>query len=104
SLGYLHLPYLHSSPTRRSSDLGSCYTSKSIPLRLDGGTHSLALLWRALLGALAYVSKKVSAFWYRCLHSVRVGFLLRDFSAASLDRKSTRLNSSHVKISYAVFC
>src|SRR5436309_14541551 len=24
--------------------------------------------------------------------------------AASLDRKSTRLNSSHVKISYAVFC
>src|SRR5690606_40119902 len=25
-------------------------------------------------------------------------------SAASLDRKSTRLNSSHVKISYAVFC
>src|SRR3989442_11981858 len=24
--------------------------------------------------------------------------------AASLDRKSTRLNSSHVRISYAVFC
>src|SRR5699024_11470406 len=26
------------------------------------------------------------------------------FSWASLDRKSTRLNSSHVSISYAVFC
>src|SRR5690606_40251963 len=26
------------------------------------------------------------------------------FDAALLDRKSTRLNSSHVKISYAVFC
>src|SRR5690606_25856389 len=26
------------------------------------------------------------------------------FSYASKDRKSTRLNSSHVKISYAVFC
>src|SRR5207302_9396794 len=25
-------------------------------------------------------------------------------SAGSIDRKSTRLNSSHVKISYAVFC
>src|SRR5207302_3289729 len=25
-------------------------------------------------------------------------------TAAALDRKSTRLNSSHVKISYAVFC
>src|SRR5690606_23270275 len=28
----------------------------------------------------------------------------RDSSVSSLDRKSTRLNSSHVKISYAVFC
>src|SRR5690606_41661826 len=26
------------------------------------------------------------------------------FRGATLDRKSTRLNSSHVKISYAVFC
>src|SRR5690606_41337003 len=28
----------------------------------------------------------------------------KDFGYGSLDRKSTRLNSSHVKISYAVFC
>src|SRR2546430_12352126 len=28
----------------------------------------------------------------------------RDFEAAHLDRKSTRLNSSHSQISYAVFC
>src|SRR5690606_39772157 len=27
-----------------------------------------------------------------------------DFSLKNKDRKSTRLNSSHVKISYAVFC
>src|SRR5207249_7611017 len=32
-------------------------------------------------------------------------FLLQFFNGAiSLDRKSTRLNSSHVSISYAVFC
>src|SRR5690606_41644729 len=30
--------------------------------------------------------------------------LRRVFPEDSLDRKSTRLNSSHVKISYAVFC
>src|SRR5207302_2648613 len=30
------------------------------------------------------------------------GFVLSDWK--QLDRKSTRLNSSHVKISYAVFC
>src|SRR5690625_1833195 len=27
-----------------------------------------------------------------------------DFAVSSIDRKSTRLNSSHVAISYAVFC
>src|SRR5690606_42033660 len=34
------------------------------------------------------------------------GFLARSLSEATakIDRKSTRLNSSHVKISYAVFC
>src|SRR5690606_42153271 len=30
--------------------------------------------------------------------------LTHSFSLSLLDRKSTRLNSSHVKISYAVFC
>src|SRR5690606_8787547 len=33
-----------------------------------------------------------------------VGLALLDLTTAELDRKSTRLNSSHVKISYAVFC
>src|SRR5207302_3775030 len=49
-------------------------------------------------------------------HEIRVGELRRDDAAGQedrvkpsafphwLDRKSTRLNSSHVKISYAVFC
>src|SRR5690606_41830449 len=39
--------------------------------------------------------------------SVGIQWLLqpdRYFSQAQRDRKSTRLNSSHVKISYAVFC
>src|SRR5690606_41562111 len=31
-------------------------------------------------------------------------FKLLEHLPASIDRKSTRLNSSHVKISYAVFC
>src|SRR5437660_9721795 len=41
--------------------------------------------------------------------SVRSSYVRRrgrgaEFGSASLDRKSTRLNSSHVAISYAVFC
>src|SRR5256885_9608474 len=31
-------------------------------------------------------------------------YLVKPFSFAELDRKSTRLNSSHLVISYAVFC
>src|SRR5436305_4686787 len=31
-------------------------------------------------------------------------FAERGFNGVSIDRKSTRLNSSHVRISYAVFC
>src|SRR5690606_39285315 len=33
-----------------------------------------------------------------------VPYSLPDKATARIDRKSTRLNSSHVKISYAVFC
>src|SRR5690625_6742055 len=44
--------------------------------------------------------------WYFGCLRTRKGFSLRNSSGTSnvLDRKSTRLNSSHVAISYAVFC
>src|SRR3989442_2597946 len=35
---------------------------------------------------------------------VMYGVMMPSVSAGSKDRKSTRLNSSHVRISYAVFC
>src|SRR5690554_7434669 len=38
------------------------------------------------------------------LHSGRRRCCAADVTARRLDRKSTRLNSSHVRISYAVFC
>src|SRR5690606_41280370 len=34
----------------------------------------------------------------------RAGFFAGGAASSAADRKSTRLNSSHVKISYAVFC
>src|SRR5690554_7395271 len=40
---------------------------------------------------------------YRHLHRCRHA-LIQCLAAAVQDRKSTRLNSSHVRISYAVFC
>src|SRR2546430_1744885 len=41
---------------------------------------------------------------YAALQAGASGFLLKDVSPEHLDRKSTRLNSSHSQISYAVFC
>src|SRR5690606_40749291 len=38
------------------------------------------------------------------LRAARLALAIRIDRAMILDRKSTRLNSSHVKISYAVFC
>src|SRR2546426_8103237 len=40
----------------------------------------------------------------RRLHSEKPAARRRDADRASADRKSTRLNSSHLVISYAVFC
>src|SRR5437588_7590057 len=65
-------------PTRRSSDLGARLGSRRAPRRAR----------RPAQGALrAYVGDRPA-----------VG------GAADRDRKSTRLNSSHTVISYAVFC
>src|SRR5699024_12817559 len=79
---------LHSFPTRRSSDLIglSKLPRNSSPVRLknrdaiDGRPH-------------AYMRK---------FGMSRLNF--RKLAHAGQDRKSTRLNSSHVSISYAVFC
>src|SRR5690554_4921083 len=81
-----HHEDLRSFPTRRSSDLSLSFCH----------LHSTC------------------AWMYRC--TVRVGILFtcwqawtirvsrRKLPSPPLDRKSTRLNSSHVRISYAVFC
>src|SRR5438045_8114880 len=65
---------LHSFPTRRSSDLHGIRPKRHAPTRAASPRISGATSARSL-----------SSRWSR-------------------DRKSTRLNSSHLGISYAVFC
>src|SRR3989442_8306861 len=48
--------------------------------------------------------QQAAAYACRALHLAGVVVALRADDVAIGDRKSTRLNSSHVRISYAVFC
>src|SRR5947199_9501085 len=73
---------LHSFPTRRSSDLGGTALLRCLPalekLKLhDDEAIGVNIVKRALEEPLRQIA---------------------------VDRKSTRLNSSHLGISYAVFC
>src|SRR5207245_9329671 len=78
---------LHSFPTRRSSDLGS-------------GNCWFRCSHRS--GSLSDAAAGDGALTRGCRNG---GHLLRGGDNwAKLDRKSTRLNSSHGSISYAVFC
>src|SRR5438045_7732452 len=75
SSSYTPLPHPHSFPTRRSSDL-----ARGAPRPR---------------GAPRRAARRSGADRLRSLRGAR---------AARRDRKSTRLNSSHLGISYAVFC
>src|SRR5438876_8392055 len=69
--------HLHSFPTRRSSDLAPIFAAAQIG-----------------------VASSRPPSQYRCL-PIRTG---GNTIGNEQDRKSTRLNSSHPSISYAVFC
>src|SRR5690606_41605826 len=93
--GNRHDSHLHSSPTRRSSDLW---------LLTDPAEQ--ASLYRELwelpsvagIGTVAEAARNIRDYMKDTV-LIFMGILL-----VLADRKSTRLNSSHVKISYAVFC
>src|SRR5699024_12537269 len=84
------LRVLLSFPTRRSSDLDGHLPS---PL-VCGRSHRRPAASRSSARAhWKSVKPKRSNFLVQVEHSLSIS-----------DRKSTRLNSSHVSISYAVFC
>src|SRR5207244_7322058 len=76
---------LPSFPTRRSSDLSSSLPSGRT--RIREGATCLQAITRCRSTSTAFVSRRT-----------------RPTRSTPRDRKSTRLNSSHQIISYAVFC
>src|SRR5690606_41728770 len=93
--GPLLPPHLHSFPTRRSSDL----IQEVLDKYCVAGVHINAES-RVKVAEGPAKKELIQQGWRT--------FLVKVHNEAGitpkLDRKSTRLNSSHVKISYAVFC
>src|SRR5207247_8821004 len=91
----------HSFPTRRSSDLHRHALEDPVPAARDG---------RALVReqerdtVLLEVLERRHHRWGALRDDDREHLVLLDELACVRDRKSTRLNSSHEWISYAVFC
>src|SRR5690606_40555993 len=94
---YGHRLYLHSFPTRRSSDLGE--------QPVDRGNRPARVLEMRTHGRCTRRPGGGGGVGGACAVSggIRVESC-RICVGSGGDRKSTRLNSSHVKISYAVFC
>src|SRR5690606_41042593 len=102
SCAYCSTPLLPPGPTLfpyTTLFRSRCFNSHGIHVgrlgRQDGGrTYTVAASGR--------VFETFVPAWRTLTTASRV--LRRDRGSQGADRKSTRLNSSHVKISYAVFC
>src|SRR5690606_41722292 len=95
--------HLHSFPTRRSSDLENTIPWRS---KLD-----MAFFKETTMGYPLVMGRKTYESLPGALKGRHLFVITRDKDwssgtpkGESVDRKSTRLNSSHVKSSYAVFC
>src|SRR5436305_7046817 len=86
---------LHSFPTRRSSDLMGYenFIQVDAPINPGNSGGPLVDVQGNVIGINTAIASRSGGFQ-------GIGFAI----PSNQDRKSTRLNSSHVRISYAVFC
>src|SRR5690606_41756255 len=96
-LHYRNLPYLNSYPTRRSSDLTTIGKTSAnfVHCTITSTQRSTTYLEQHLIKCPVIINLQVV---------FRVVVIGINWLFHVIDRKSTRLNYSHVKISYAVFC
>src|SRR5207253_9067822 len=87
---------LPSFPTRRSSDL--------ISIVMHYGDGPGAIVSLANSAAYNAVTLLWIVYFRQQSQSIPEIDVAPELNALNVDRKSTRLNSSHVAISYAVFC
>src|SRR5690606_41685476 len=95
---------LHSFPTRRSSDLNTqrsiIQSTRALHLSVETGVARVRARKQAIVSSQSALEATQSGYEVGTRNLVEV---LQSQRQLYQDRKSTRLNSSHVKISYAVF-
>src|SRR5690606_41894456 len=97
-------PLLHPFPTRRSSDL-SAVSQQLAVLEKEAGVPLLVPTGRRVqLTPQAEILVEHTTRMLEQLELMEAEMHSSLDAVSGKDRKSTRLNSSHVKISYAVFC
>src|SRR5690554_7459835 len=79
-----------------------CTKSKNMLENKDQNKTSLAQLGE--FGLIDHITKNFQIRQKSTLKGIGDDAAVLDFKSKKADRKSTRLNSSHVRISYAVFC
>src|SRR5690606_41482538 len=95
---------LHSFPTRRSSDLCSSAWSTLITssMRREMSLANRSLIVVAVIACPSENLRPVVMLGVQYSHEAQARRPIELARVKEKDRKSTRLNSSHVKISYAV--
>src|SRR5699024_12670436 len=89
--------YLPSFPTRRSSDL-------MVSLSVSEQENGYYLILMKEKDAIESIDEYDGMAWYALVWIGKHTNAIILIDRLDGDRKSTRLNSSHVSISYAVFC
>src|SRR5205814_7997767 len=99
-----HHPHLHSFPTRRSSDLNA-----PVHIHRYRGVPAAHAICRRISALLVYAPRLRAGVLAKLIpadtgNPVGAAANIHRVAHHGRDRKSTRLNSSHLGISYAVFC
>src|SRR5439155_5687981 len=95
---------LHSFPTRRSSDLAENIGAMILGVALFPVFGIAGITFPLVARGFGVLASIVGVYVVRAREAESPMAALNRGYHVTTDRKSTRLNSSHVAISYAVFC
>src|SRR5690606_40107947 len=94
---------LHTFPTRRSSDLMTALEEEPTIEAYADNLKSIRYRDKVILGYHSRLHYTIDWIYENSKNGIMKD-ITSEIGGVKEDRKSTRLNSSHVKISYAVFC